>query len=296
MWPLLLAMHVCVLLWPLTTLAMAFGLYGQIKDMIDAKRIVPINAVMVVYYVVFLRFFLKVACRKEILPALWVQLLDRNLKCAIPGQMLEVVKVSDTTSDVILNPDWVTMKGEKSWLRIMAGNIRRSIDMTMLAALSDEQYGSQGDDIDNPQYFLSGQPGASIDGMTEIWTCHSTVPSFPALYSWCESLPILRLHIPLQADETVVGHVLLLKTSQRVESHDISTMRNPCAALVPSWMGNDKVVARRGYWAKFLFGNFRAGKPDAFVFKEQMIQRTGLHVAHTFRIVARSNTADATLA
>jgi len=240
--------------------------------------------------------FLKIACRREIVPALWVQLLDRNLKCAIPGQMLEVVRTSDTTSDIILDPDWVTFQGERSWLRMMSGNIRRSIDMTLLATLRDPRYGAHDDDIDNPQCFLSGQPADSIEDMKEVWTCHASVPSFPALYSWCESVPLLRFHIPLQGEETALGHVLLLRTSNRIASEDITTMRNPCAALVPSCMGSNKVVARRGYWAKFLFGNFRPGKPDAFIFKERMIEQTGLQVAHTFRIVARSGNASTTMA
>jgi len=268
----------------------------MVKDMIDAKRILPVCVIWLLYYLVMMRMMLKVACRREILPALWVQLLERNFKCAVPGQMLEVVSTSDSTSDIIIDPAWVTTKGDKSWVRMMAGNIRRSVDMTLLATMNDARYGAQQDDIDNPQYFLSGQPGASLDGMTEIWTCHSSIPSFPALYSWCESVPFMRFHIPLDGEETTLGHVLLLRTNDRVLAENIDTMRNPCAALVPSYKGNDKVVARRGYWAKFLFGNFWPGKPDAFIFKQRMIEQTGLHVSHIFRIVARSGNANTSMA
>lgn len=200
--------------------------------------------------------------------------------------MLEVVRNSDSTSDVVLDPSWIRQRGESSWLSITAGHIRRSIDMTLLGELKREVYGAHEDDIDNPQYFLSGQPSSSIDDMEEVWTCHSSVPSFPALYCFCEKVPVFRFCIPLQEEENVLGYVLLLQTSERVAAEKICTMRNPCASLVPSCIGKDKVVARRGYWMKFLFGNFAAGKPDAFIFKRSMMEETNLKVVHSFRIVA----------
>jgi len=78
---------------------------------------------------------------------------------------------------------------------------------------------------------------------------------------------------------------MLLRTDERVDPKDITTMFNPCAALVPSCLGQDKVVARRCYWAKFLFGNFPSGKPDAIVFRRSMMDHMGLKVVHTFRVV-----------
>jgi hypothetical protein len=257
------------------------------KIMVDDKKVEPLPVFWIVYYLFFLRMFIKIGCRREILPAIWVQTLERFLKFATPGKMLEVQHIAPHSTDVILDPNWIHNKGQRSWLSMMSGHIRRSIDMTLLEELKDQFYGAHEDDIDNPQYFLSGQPGSSIDGMDEIWTCHSSVPSFPAMYCFCESVPLFRFSVPLDAEETVLGHVLLLQTSARLPPEKIYTMCNPCASLVPSCIGNDKVVARRGYWVKFLFGNFPAGKPDAFVFKRNMIEETELKVAHTFRIVAR---------
>jgi len=275
-----------VLFWPLTCSAFALGIFWQIMIMVRDRRVNGLCVFWIIYFLFFLRMFLLIARRKEIVPAMWVQFLERSVKFAKPGQMLKVVRTSDSTSDVILDGSWIHCRGQRGWLNVMSGNVRRSIDMTLLEELKSEAYGAHEDDIDNPQHFLSGQPGASIEGMPEVWTCHSSVPSFPALYCWCESVPLFRFSIPLKEDVNVLGHVMLLQTSERLAPEDVYTMRNPCASLVPSCIGNDKVVARRGFWVKFLFGNFPAGKPDAFVFKGDVIDRTGLKVVHTFRIMA----------
>lgn len=284
--PLLVLSQLLLLLWPLTCVMLCVGIYTCVKPMVDAKQVYGINVFWIIYYLFFLRFFLKIAWRPEIIPAIWVQFVERSVKFAQPGQMLEVVRRSEHSSDVLLNSNWISHQGDKAWLNLMAGHIRRSIDMTMLEELKSNSYGAGDDNIDNPQYFLSGQAGSSIEGMSEVWTCHKSIPAFPALYCFCESVPIFRFFVPLKEEETVLGHILLLKTSERIGPEDIYTMRNPCASLVPSCIGNDKVVARRGYWAKFTFGNFPAGKPDAYIFKRTMIERTNLQVAHTFRIVA----------
>jgi len=288
--PFLFVVHIMVLLWPLTCLAYALGIYQQIKIMVDShfenNRVIGICVFWIIFFLFFLRMFLKMGLRKEIVPAVWVQFVERTFRFATPGQMLEVVRTSDSTTDVVLAASWIHRDGERSWLSLMSGHIRRSIDMTLLEELKTEAYGAHEDDIDTPQFFLTGQPGDTIDGMEEAWTCHSSVPSFPAMYCWCESVPMFRFSIPLEEEMNVIGHVMLLQTSERLGPDDIYTMRNPCASLVPSCIGNDKVVARRGYWTKFLFGNFPAGKPDAFIFKRSMIDRTGLKVVHTFRIVA----------
>lgn len=282
--PLLICMQIMVLLWPLTCLFFVFCIFINVEPMVANRRVIAMNVVWTVYLLCVLRLFLKIGCRKEIVPAIWVQFIERTLKFATPGQMLTVRRMSDCTSDVMLDGKWIGRRGERSWLSITSGHIRRSIDMTLLEELKGDAYGAHEDDIDNPQYFLSGQPGDSIEGMTEIWTCHSSVPSFPAMYCWCESVPVFRCSIPLAEEVNVLGYVLLMQTSEPIT--DLCTMFNPCASLVPSCIGNDKVVARRGYWTKFLFGNFPAGKPDAFIFKGDMINRTGLKVVHTFRIVA----------
>jgi hypothetical protein len=262
----------------------------SIKEMVDSgfgnRFVIGADVIRIVFCLFFLRMFVKIGSRKEILPAVWVQWLEKTFKFATPGVMLEVVRTSDSTTDVVLDGAWIHRRGERGWLNVMSGHIRRSIDMTLLGELKCEAYGAHQEDIDNPQFFLTGQPGDSIDGMEEVWTCHSSVPSFPAMYCWCESLPLFRFSIPLEEELNVIGHVMLLQTSERLAPESIYTMRNPCASLVPSWLGNDKVVARRGYWTKFLFGNFPAGKPDAFIFRRSMIDRTGLKVVHTFRIVA----------
>lgn len=286
LWPLLVVMHLMVLLWPITCVWFCFSIYANARPMIQDKRVYGQCVVPIILNLFFLRFFLKIAWRPEILPAIWVQFLERSVKFAQPGQMLEVVRTSDDSSDVLLDNKWISRQGEKAWLSMMAGHIRRSIDMTMLEELKSEAYGAHEDDVDNPQYFLSGQSASSIDDMSEVWTCHKSIPAFPALYCFCESVPIFRFFVPLKEERNVLGHVLLLKTSERLAPEEIYTMRNPCASLVPSCLGNDKVVARRGYWAKFTFGNFPAGKPDAFIFKRTMIERTRLQVVHTFRIVA----------
>lgn len=255
--------------------------------MVKSRKVIPEGVFWVIYYLFVLRLFLKIGCRREIIPAIWVQFLERSFKCATPGQLLEVVRTSDCSTDVVLDENWIRHGEQRSSLNIVSGHIRRSVDMTLVDELKNEAYGAHNDDIDNPQYFLSGQGVATIEGMQEVWTCHSSVPSFPAMYCFCESVPIFRFSIPLEEEVNVLGHVLLLKTSERLTPENTYTMRNPCASLVPSCIGNNKVVARRGYWTKFLFGNFPAAKPDAFIFKENMIEQTGLKVAHTFRIVAR---------
>jgi len=262
------------------------NIYHNAKGMVDSKKMIPLNVFWIAYSAFFLQFLIKIGCRQEILPGLWVQCLERGLKCGVPGRMLRVERTSETTSDIVLDADWIRQSGEQRWLNVMSGHIRRSIDMTLLEEMQSEDYGAHNDSIDNPQFFLTGQPGDSIEDMKEIWTCHSSVPSFPALYAWCESVPLFRCSVPLTEETNVLGHILLLQTSEPLAPENVHTMRNPCASLVPSCIGNDKVVSRRGYWVKFLFGNFPAGKPDAFIFKENMIERTGLKVAHTFRVVA----------
>merc|ERR1712137_616407 len=133
----------------------------------------------IAYHIFFLRMFSKIVCRPEILPAMWVQFLERTLKIAKPGHMLKVVRMTGSSSDMVLDASWVDHKGQESWVNAMAGHIRRSIDMTLLEEMKSEAYGAAEDNIDNPQYFLSGQPGASIDEMSELWTCHASVPGWP---------------------------------------------------------------------------------------------------------------------
>lgn len=285
--PLLFVMYIMVLLWPLMCIALALAIFSSVMDMVRSKSVDAMSVFWVIYFLFFLRMFLQIGCRREVLPAVWVHLLEKTLLFATPGKMLRVVRTSDSQSDVLLDDSWIEGQGRQRWLKVLSGHIRRSIDMTLLEELKSEVYGARDDDIDNPQHFLSGQPSPSMDEMSEVWTCHSSVPSFPAWYCWCESVPLFRCFVRLQEDVNVLGHVMLLRTNQRLGPEDVHTMRNPCASFVPRCIGNDKVVARRGYWAKYLFGNFPAGKPDAFIFKKDMVDRTGLKTVHTFRIVAR---------
>lgn len=194
-----------------------------------------------------------------------------------------------------MDPSFVHGHGDRAILSLVASpfQLRRSLDLTLTEALTEEGYGCHLDDIDRPQHFLHGTGASSIEGMDEIWTTHSSIASWAAWYSFPEAIPHFSFGIPLQGTTTVIGYAHLLSTTAPVDKEQVSTLCNPFSAFVPSCMGQSKVVARRSYWAKFLFGNFPSCKPDAFIFKGDVIRAMGLKVSHTFRIVVRRDAGDA---
>jgi len=86
----------------------------------------------------------------------------------------------------------------------MAGHIRRSIDMTLLEEMKSHVYGAHQDSIDSPQYFLSGQPGASIDDMSPVDMpfVGAIFPSIVQLVREFAALPFLH---PLEGRRACVG-------------------------------------------------------------------------------------------
>jgi hypothetical protein len=292
-WPLMVAMMLFLLLWPLVVISFlaGAGLMGYI--MVHDKQVCGQCIFWMLYYLFFAIFFLRVGIyRHYMVQGAWVQILERIFMCCRSGKMLEVVHVSDGVSDVILDEDFIRERhGNKSVSIMGAYHIRRSIDMTMTRVLESSAFAStHGDCINSPKYFLTGQGGSSIDGVEELWTTHTSVCSWAAWYGWCESLRVGRISIPLQGNDDVLGHILLLETAEPLSSDLLSTVYG--LGLLPSCCGKNHVVQRRGYPCKNCFGNFEHGQPDAFVFKEKMIAETGLKITHTFRICARATIVD----
>jgi hypothetical protein len=289
--PLLLAMQLLIHLWPLTSLWLAvscgFSLWSM-KDGVNAGNV--IGALVNLY---FLRFFLTLP--KEVRKAIWAHSIDKFVVCRKPGVAFRVVRTSEDSSDIVVDPSFIRSRNGKKVLTLVGSpyQFRRCLDVTLTEVLAQEGYGCETDDIDAPQYFLHGTGADSIAGMDEVWTTHSSIASWAAWYSFPEAVPHFSFSIPLEESTTVVGYVHLLKTDAPLSKEQVSTLCCPLASFVPPCMGQRKAVARRSYWAKFLFGNFPACKPDAYIFRAGVIEETGLRTSHRFRIVAQHEGAEA---
>jgi len=171
-------------------------------------------------------------------------------------------------------------------------NIRRSIDMTITDAMRSDAYAPiSNDDVLRPKFFLTGTADVSVADYDELWTSHASMASWPSLYAWCPSLNILNTSISLGDDTTVLGYVHLLETSTPIPPERYTTRFAPCMGSSPCFMRNDQVIARRWYWVKNQFGNFRSGMPDAYVFKKGSIHELGLKTIHTFRVCVAGTAA-----
>lgn len=265
----------------------------MIYDMVQKKAVDGYNSSMLIYYLFWALFIFNIGVfRRYMVQGSWIQTLERLFMCCKPGKMLQFAHVSGEVTDVILDEDFLkTRRGKKSVRVTGAFHIRRSIDMTMTKVLESPAFSHiQGDDMQSPKYFLTGQGGASIDGVDELWTTHASVTSWAAWYGWCESIKIGSISIPLQDGENVLGHILLLETSEALGPSRLSTVC--CLPLLPSCCGRNRVIQRRGYPCKNCFGNFKHGEPDAFIFKKKMMEETGLKIIHTFRIRACTDGVD----
>jgi len=284
---------ISMLLWPLVvTYLLAVAGYNSYQ-MWHSKAINGNSMFWVAYDLFFAVFLFRIGVfRGYMIQGQWVQFLERAIMCCRQGKLLQVVSVSDCVSDVILDEDFVKTNGDSNSVRVLGPyHIRRSIDLTMTKLLESSAFASiQEDNIQNPKYFLTGQGSASIDGAEELWTTHTSVSSWAAFYGWCESIRIGSTSIPLQDNDGVLGHILLLETFEPLDRDRISTV---CLLpLLPSFVGQSRVIQRRGYFCRSSFGNFEHGVPDAFIFRKNMMEETGLKIKHTFRICACASTYD----
>jgi hypothetical protein len=288
--PILILMMLFLLLWPLTVILLLTGAGYMIYEMVHYKTVCAQCIFWIAYYLFFAVLLFRVGVfRRYMVQGAWVQFLEKIVMCCRPGKMLQVASVSDDTTDVILDEDFIrTQDGRKSVSVTGAFHIRRSIDMTMTKLLETSMFAEiHEDNVTSPKYFLTGQGAASIDGVDELWTTHTSVCSWAAWYGWCESMQIGRASIPLQGGDNVLGHILLLETTEPLHDDNLSTVWG--LPLLLSWCGRNRVVQRRAYCCKNCFGNFEHGEPDAFIFRKDTIEKTGLRVRHTFRICARTS-------
>lgn len=283
--PILFCIQLLVTFWPVTVLGFLALTALNVWQMVDDRQANVVSIIWIVYFLFMSRFFLRIP--PEVRKAVWAQFLDKNVTCWKPGISLQVIRTSDSTSDIIVDESFIPSGSNELSLVRSRYHFRRSLDLTLSEALSGDVYDHQ-DNFDAPQYFLHGSGAESVADFDEVWTSHASVTSWAAWYSYPEALPAFGLGIPLTGEETTVGYVHLLRTTEPLANDQVSVLCNPCAAFVPACMGKTKVVARRSYWTKFLFGNFPAGKPDAFIFMGNVIQDTGLRTVHRFRIVARN--------
>jgi len=285
--PLFLSAVVCMVMWPIGLLIEVYQfwslyqLYKADPHAVGTWALIAFH-VWVTYFIIRMPMFVR--------KAIWVQFVEKYLMCCKGGKMLQIAQTSETSSDVILDDEFVTTRWGRRVVNVIGQHhIRRSIDMTLTDAMNSGAHGPiSSDDVLRPNFFLTGTGDASVADYNELWTSHASMASWPSLYAWCPSLRLLTTSIPLEEDTTVLGYVHLLQTSEPIPPERYTTRFAPCMGSSPCFMRDDQVIARRWYWVKNQFGNFPRGLPDAFIFKKGSTAELGLKTIYTFRVCVKT--------